>query len=108
MDKRVFVVQDPAGKNITSATRFGNLIQLRKTTDSVHLNVDNVIQEIANSLYDAATDDYLLPIGDPAAIIIAAVILAMKNDGIVNVLKWDNQSMCYYPVRIQVKEEDIY
>ena len=50
--------------------------------------------------------------GDPVAIAIAAMVASDINQGKVNILKYDREQFCYYPVRIDMynkrkeKEDD--
>jgi|TARA_R110001592_G_scaffold137540_3_gene355525 hypothetical protein len=50
-------------------------------------------------------EDYLLLIGDPAAIGVACSIAAQYNNGRYNILKWDRQEGIYYPVEIDLYQK---
>ena len=58
-------------------------------------------------IYDITpkTEDYLLLIGDPAAIGVACSIAAYFNRGRFNILKWDRQEGIYYPVEIDLHQK---
>ena len=48
-------------------------------------------------------DDYLLLIGDPAIIAVAAAVAAKVNNGFFKVLKWDRDDKTYYDIEIDLK-----
>ncbi len=47
-------------------------------------------------------DDYLVAIGDPSLIAIAAAIAVEKTGGLLRLLKWDRQTNDYLVVEINV------
>ena len=53
-------------------------------------------------------DDYLLMVGDPAAIAAAGAVACMLNNGRMKLLKWDRQEMRYYVVEYDLmrREDD--
>ncbi len=53
-------------------------------------------------LIDFNDDDYLLLVGDPAAIGLCCAVAAAIN-GRFTVLKWDRQEMTYYPVSFDIR-----
>jgi hypothetical protein len=53
---------------------------------------------LKSKLKDFSDDDYLLAMGDPAAIAIASIIAGDVNNGVVNILKWDRENRAYYNV----------
>jgi ABC-type sugar transport system substrate-binding protein len=46
--------------------------------------------------------DYIVCIGDPAAIGIVCALAAQMNGGRFTVLKWDRQEHVYYPVHVDL------
>ena len=56
-------------------------------------------------LQDYKEGDYLLLIGDPAAIGVACSIAAFYNRGKYSILKWDRQEGLYYPVDINLHQK---
>ncbi len=97
----VFVVQDVKNKNILPAQKFGELAPLLPEGNIIFAS-----QSVVATLYDRLngyTDaDFLLLIGDPVAIGMAAAIAAKVNNGCVNFLKWDKQEKRYYVVRTKI------
>jgi hypothetical protein len=47
-------------------------------------------------------EDYLLMVGDPAAIAAAGAVACMMNNGRMKLLKWDRQEMRYYVVEFDL------
>tara|TARA_R110000751_G_scaffold97856_5_gene190435 strand:- start:2 stop:199 length:198 start_codon:yes stop_codon:yes gene_type:complete len=56
-------------------------------------------------LHDYTEGDYLLLMGDPAAIGVACSIAAFFNNGKYSILKWDRQEGLYYPVDINIHQK---
>ena len=63
-----------------------------------------VTQEMGRSIRSAEKfGDYLLLIGDPAIIAVAAAAAAKINNGRFKVLKWDRDDKTYYDIEIDLK-----
>lgn len=99
---RVFVVQEVPGRNITHAFDFGSVEVLLSPGVHVVLSPGPVARIMRQKLADFNDDDFLVPIGDPAAIAMAASIASYVNDGRYKLLKWDRATERYYPVVIDV------
>jgi hypothetical protein len=56
-------------------------------------------------LRDFTDQDYLLLIGDPAAMSIAAAIASQYNNGKFRFLKWDKREMKYYPIVVDLNQK---
>jgi len=97
---RVFVVQEVPGRNITHAFDFGRVEVLLNPGVHVVLSPGPLVKQMRAKLDDFNDNDYILPIGDPAAIAMAAAIAAEVNDGRFKLLKWDREFQKYYPVSI--------
>ncbi len=102
----VYVVQEPRairGKvvDILGAMDFGSLETLLSKDVNV-LDGTFVAREIFNKLRHITPEDYVLPIGDPAAIAIVCAIASKKTKGRFNILKWDRREMRYYPVTVNL------
>lgn len=104
---KVFVVQQQPGKNLIPAIKYGELVPLLNPQDQIIINSERAVKLIGDKLALFDDDDFLLLIGDPAAILIAGVMAAKVNNGIVNVLKWDRQTSEYYPVKIDFNKYEI-
>lgn len=98
---RVFVVQE-TDHNITSAFDYGEIKFLLPRTENVMLNPQPVIRRLRRELKDYRATDYILPLGDPAAIGIAVAVAASVTSGYVSLLKFDRQTSRYFPVRLDI------
>lgn len=98
----VWVVQEVPGKNILPAQAWGMLDVLIPANSQVVLDSGPTVDMIHRKLRDFSDKDYLIAIGDPAAIGIACAVAAAKNDGRFKLLKWDRQEGRYYPVSVNV------
>lgn len=99
---RVFVVQEVPGRNITHAFDFGKVEVLLNPGVHVVLSPGPIARTMRNKLIDFSDDDYIVPIGDPAAIAMAASIASYFNGGRFKLLKWDREMERYYPVSIDI------
>lgn len=97
---RVFVVQEVKGKDISSASRFGDLVVLMrgKYDRQIIGDTTSVTRSMQKDLEDYKNTDYILPIGDPVGIGIAVALAAANNNGQVSMLKWDKRDGQYNPV----------
>lgn len=104
----VYVIQESAGRNILSAKDFGELEVLLPPNSNIVLSSGPTVRRLKKGLASFTDDDYLLLMGDPAAIGIACAVAARANHGKMNLLKWDRLSSEYFPISINlVKTEDI-
>lgn len=103
----VYIVQEQAGKNVTTASKFGKLEVLlpRDVQLTPNSNTAKLSRLLNNKLASFTDKDYLLLIGDPALIAMVAAIAAKNNNGKVKLLKWDNQDYLYYPVSFTIFQE---
>jgi hypothetical protein len=97
----VYVVQEPEGKNILAAKKFGKLEALLPS-GQIMLSSGPSVLKLRRKLQKFCDDDYLLLIGDPIAIALAAMIAGASNAGRVKFLKWDKQERQYYPVEVDI------
>ena len=84
---RVFIVHDTGAVNFFPAKRFGRVTVCLEG----HINpqdYDLALSELRNKLSSARSGDYLLPIGSPMLIAVAAVEMA-RRIGSLRVLQWD-------------------
>ena len=109
---RVFVTQESVRKNnngelipmfdLTPAAEYGNIITLLPRGPGVTLNTGLVVQHLKQKLSDFCDDDYILPIGDPTAFMLAALVAGKFNNGKVKVLKWDREIHNYMMIQLEV------
>ena len=98
----VYVVQEVKGRNILSAQEYGQLKLLLPEGSQVVLSSGPTVRKLKTKLKDFCDDDYLLLMGDPAAIGIACSIAADMNRGRYKCLKWDKIEATYYPIEIDL------
>ena len=101
----VYVIQEQPHKNILPAAQFGEIKVLLPPGTQITFSAGQVTSKLMVDLSNFNDDDYLLLIGDPAAIGIAAAIASRWNNGKVKMLKWDRQEKTYYPISINLYEK---
>jgi len=97
----VFVVQESIGKNILSASEFGE-IEVLLPPGNIAFSSGPTVKRLKRNLRLFNDEDFLLLMGDPAAIAIASAVATQINNGRMNLLKWDRQERKYYPVKVDV------
>lgn len=97
----VYVVQDPEGKNILAAKKFGQLEALLPS-GQITLSPGPSILKLRRKLQKFCDDDYLLLIGDPIAIALASMVAGASNAGRVKFLKWDRQERQYSAIEVDI------
>ena len=102
---RVFVVQENPNVNILAAGHYGELIPLLKPGKQITLSSAPVVRLLKSKLKDYSDKDFILAMGDPVAIGIAAIAASDNNNGKVNILKWDRENSCYYNVKIDMYQK---
>ena len=104
----VYVIQESVGRNILPAKDFGDLEVLLPPNSNIVLSPGPTVRRLKSGLAKFSDDDYLLLMGDPAAIGIACAVATRANNGKMSLLKWDRLSAEYFPISINlVKTEDV-
>jgi len=98
----VYVTQE-MGRNIRSAEKFGDLKVMLPDNKQMILSSGPLTFKLQQELKNFNDDDYLLLIGDPAIIAVAAAVAAKVNNGFFKVLKWDRDDKTYYDIEIDLK-----
>lgn len=98
----VYVVQENPKFNILPAQRFGEISVLLPKGSQVMFSPGPAVAELDRKLSNFSDDDYLLCIGDPAAIGIACAVACKWNQGRVTLLKWDRQEADYYAISVNL------
>ena len=98
----VYVGQEVPGRNIASARQYGEFELLLPSNAQIMLSASPSVRRMKKLLRGYTEEDYLLLIGDPAAIGVACSIAAQYNNGRYNILKWDRQEGVYYPIEIDL------
>lgn len=101
----VFVVQESPGKDLLSAEAFGTIEVLMPPNRQIMFSPVPAVRHIRDKLRKFSDDDFILAIGDPAAIGIACAVAAEVNVGRFKILKWDRNTTKYYPVQIDIHPE---
>lgn len=97
----VYVVQEVRGINLLPAEKFGNL-QVLLPPGNVAYSSGPTAARLKRGLARFSDEDYLLMVGDPAAIAAAGAVACMMNSGRMKLLKWDRQEMRYYVVEFDL------
>ena len=94
----VFVVRDTQTMNTYPAKRFGRLV----TCVDGHVDAqdyDVAAHEVRQALTQATSGDYLLPIGSPALIALAAAEMSRRVET-MRILQWDRITRQYAVIEI--------
>jgi len=101
----VFLVQENPYINVLGAAEYGDIVVLFDSGQQIMFSPQPAIRKLKRKLKDFDDGDYLLMMGDPAAMGIACCIAAEMNRGRFNILKWDKKQQRYYPVTINLNEK---
>jgi hypothetical protein len=102
---KVYVVQETMRHNVLPAQQFGELIFLLPPQVQIGFSPGPMVSRMKRALREFTDTDYLLLIGDPAAMSIAAVLAAQYNSGRFRLLKWDKREMKYYPIAVDINQK---
>ncbi len=97
----VYVVQEVRGLNLLPAEQFGQL-QVLLPPGNVAFSTAPTVSRLKRGLARFTDSDYLLMVGDPAAIAVAGAVAASINHGRMKLLKWDRQEQRYYVVDFDI------
>ena len=101
----VFLIQENPYINVLSAEEYGDIVVLFESGQQIMFSPQPAIRKLKRKLKDFNDDDYLLMMGDPAAMGIACCVAAEMNRGKFNILKWDKKAQRYYPVSVNLNEK---
>tara|TARA_B100000424_G_C22798144_1_gene428262 strand:- start:292 stop:645 length:354 start_codon:yes stop_codon:yes gene_type:complete len=102
---KVYLVQENPYVNVLSAEEYGDIEILFDSGQQIMFSPQPAIKKLRRKLKSFCDDDYLLMMGDPAAMGIACCIAADINRGKFKILKWDKKERRYYPVSININEK---
>jgi hypothetical protein len=102
---KVFVVQETMRHNVFPSQQFGDLVFLLPPQVQIGFSPGPMVNRMKRVLRDFTDQDYLLLIGDPAAMSIAAAIASQYNNGKFRFLKWDKREMKYYPIVVDLNQK---
>ena len=101
----VFLVQENPYINVLGAADYGDIVVLFESGRQIMFSPQPAIRALKRKLRDFDDNDYLLMMGDPAAMGICCCNAAEMNRGKFNILKWDKKQQRYYPVSINLNEK---
>ena len=107
---RVFIIQEPlkfdeASKQMIpvmdfrKVQRYGEPVVCLQS-GRVSLTPGPTVDALREALRDITDDDYIVSVGDPSAIFIAAMIVGEYNNGRCKLLKWDKVNRSYISVQV--------
>lgn len=91
--------------DVSPAAEFGKLEELLSPTAKPFQPNFEVVRELHEKLSSYTPDDYLLMIGNPCLIAMAAAVAANYSGGVLNLLQWHGKQRAYIPVRVDLREE---
>ena len=103
---KVYVVQEARGRNLIPATNYGT-IEVLLPPGNVAFSSFPTVRRLNDKLRNFSDKDYLLLMGDPAAIAMAGAIAANNNRGNMKLLKWDKQETSYYVVEVNLYKGEL-
>ena len=99
---KVYIVQENPKRNVLGAAKFGELEVILPPREQIVFATAPTVRLMRKKLENYCDDDYLIAMGDPIAIAIAAMVASDINQGKVNILKYDREQLCYYPVKMDM------
>ena len=109
---KVFILQEPMKRDEDSG-QMVPVMDFRKVLDygdpviclpsgRVSLTPGPTVDSLTEILKNYTDNDYLVSVGDPTAMFVAAMIVGDRNNGKVNLLKWDRDSKRYISVAVDI------
>jgi hypothetical protein len=99
----VYITQDFGDKNLIPARKYGTIRVLLPPTRQIVFSSAPSVRRLREGLKNFSDEDYLLLIGDPAAIGIATSIASEINRGRFKLLKWDRQEADYFEISVDLR-----
>jgi hypothetical protein len=114
MRAKVFIPQEPTRRddatgelvsimNFSSAAAYGETV-VCLAPGRVALSPQPTIQKLKDCMRNFGDDDYLIAVGDPSVIAMAAAVAADANRGRFKLLKYDGRSKDYLTVQIDLHQ----
>ena len=88
--------------DLSPAKKFGDL-KVLLPHGWLPIDTEPMLKNIQDGLKDFNSDDYLLAIGNPTAMVVAGVIAAQNNNGQIKMLYWDSKIKDYISVDFKMK-----
>lgn len=117
MNARVFVVQQPTGRDdegrviptfdLSPAETYGELVFVLGPTENPFADAQATLMRISNRFLEErfGDEDWVLLVGNPVLIGLMSVVAAQYSDRL-RVLQWKRSARCYEPVEVQVFEDE--
>jgi len=103
--KTVFLIQENPYINVLSAQEYGDIVLLFESGQQIMFSPQPDIKKLRRKLKDFDDNDYLLMMGDPAAMGIACCVASDINRRRFKILKWDKSQKRYYSVSVNIYEK---
>jgi len=112
---KVYLVQMPQKRVSPGSDRFADAVDVSPASEygeiteplfprfGVSFYTHKDVHEVKRLLKDYDDSDYILAIGDPAAIGLACAIAAEMNNGTFNVLRWDKRRKAYVKLPFNIR-----
>jgi hypothetical protein len=101
-DPRVYVVQDPEGKEIADARSFGTIRVILTGREST----SQAITVLQSTLKDFQEQDFLLLVGRSINMGLAVHLALTQTGGVLNLLVWHREHWAYTKETINIKEQN--
>ena len=101
----VYLVKENPYISVLAAEEYGRIVTLFESGLQIMFSPQPAIRKLKRKLKDFNDNDYLLMMGDPAAMGIACCVAAEMNRGKFKILKWDKKQQRYYPVSVNLNEK---
>lgn len=89
--------------NLGPAAVLGEIEYIFPTNDkNAMLLPQQAVNKARHALRNYSDEDYILPVGDPAAIGMVAATAAYFNNGRIKMLKWDRSSSQYITLSMNI------
>ena len=110
---KVYVPQEPTrfdkikqelipALDLSPALAFGEIVVCLTSASANFINIAPVTQALKERMAEFRKEDYLLAVGDPTGIAVAAIIAYKATHGRFQMLKWDRISRQYQPIEVSV------
>lgn len=91
-----------AAFDLTPAAEYGDIELLLDTGVKVGIAMQPIANQFKKKLRDFGDEDFILPVGDPAAMGVAIAVAAMQNQGRVKLLRWDRRQERYIKLQVEI------
>jgi len=83
--------------DLSPAKKFGD-VKVLLPHGSLPIDTEPMISNLKEGLKNFSSDDFLLAIGNPTAMVVSGIIAAQNNAGKINMLYWDSKIRDYIKV----------